>query len=230
MPDPYEEMESLEQDAEPEVTGKKSKKPKKERKPIEAKIKKPKKGKAENAQKKHGHLFALLIPLIIGVVVIVAFVFLSIQFDVFGTRTIFINWACSLDPEYGDLFDRVSEIEYQITDIEDREAEIDYQWELLAEEREELALWEQDIYAEINGRTPLWRNPMSDQDLADMKNLAKIYGSMAAADAADIMAQLYSTDEMAAILYYMPTKKAANVLTAMDHDLSASVTEILMSK
>jgi flagellar motility protein MotE (MotC chaperone) len=231
MADPYEAMEFPEPETEPETKGKKPKKPKKERtpkkerKPIEAKVKKSKKEK-----KKRGKLLALLIPLIVGVAAIGTFIFLSIQFDVFGTRTIFINWACSLDPEYGDFADRISDLEYQLDDIETREADIEYQWELLAEEREELANWEQEIYAEVGGHTPLWRSPMTDGDLADMKNLAKIYGAMAAADAADIMAQLYSADEMAAILYYLTAKKAASVLTAMDHDLSASITEILMSK
>ncbi|MDR1328758.1 MAG: hypothetical protein LBK23_04085 [Oscillospiraceae bacterium] len=166
-----------------------------------------------------------------GVVVLaVAFAVLVAAIDLFGLREGAILAVVRLDPEFVALETRQTELDGRESALTSREADLELTQARLDLEREELELREQELYSAAEALIPLYRQPMSPQDLADMQSLAATYQAMSPASAADILSRLYATDSSAAILYYMTGKAAAAVLSEMEPELAAEITEVLLSK
>lgn len=70
---------------------------------------------------------------------------------------------------------------------------------------------------------------MSEQKLQELKKVGVIYSKMDPASAAAIMTEMYDTQQIAVIIYYMQPAASALALEAMDAEFAAGVTEILMS-
>jgi flagellar motility protein MotE (MotC chaperone) len=70
---------------------------------------------------------------------------------------------------------------------------------------------------------------LSEQKLAELEQVGVIYSKMDPAAASAIMTELYNTRQIAVIIYYMKPAASALALEAMDSELAAGVTEILMS-
>jgi flagellar motility protein MotE (MotC chaperone) len=166
-----------------------------------------------------------------GVVVLaVAFAVLVAAIDLFGLREGAILAVVRLDPEFAALETRQTELDGRESALASREADLELTQARLDSEREELELREQELYSAAEALIPLYRQPMSPQDLADMQALAATYQAMSPSSAADILSRLYTTDDVAAILYYMTGKATAAVLSEMEPELAAEITEVLLSK
>jgi flagellar motility protein MotE (MotC chaperone) len=166
-----------------------------------------------------------------GVVALaVAFAVLVAAVDLFGLREGAILAVVGLDPEFVALETRQTELDGRESAITSREADLELAQARLNTELKELELREQELYSAAGALVPLYRQPMSPQDLADMQALAATYQAMSPSSAADILSRLYTTDDVAAILYYMTGKATAAVLSEMEPELAAEITEVLLSK
>jgi flagellar motility protein MotE (MotC chaperone) len=165
-----------------------------------------------------------------------AFVFVVIEFDQWGFRTAIIELVDSLDPEYVDLTRREAALAAGVAELEtqrqDAVAEDERLEALRLElERREALLEAREEQTEQNsvGAPGYWLG-LSPQEIEDMESLGKTYAAMESAAAAEIMAELYTVNDAAAILYYMAEKNAAPILEAMDRQFAAAVTEALLIK
>lgn len=70
---------------------------------------------------------------------------------------------------------------------------------------------------------------LSEQKLLELEQVGVIYSKMDPASAAAIMTELYDTRQIAVIVYHMKPAASALALAAMDAELAASVTDILIS-
>ncbi|MDR3278381.1 MAG: hypothetical protein LBT12_06365 [Oscillospiraceae bacterium] len=175
-------------------------------------------------------------PFIIGVAVFFLLcaiglsAFFVIQFDQWGLRTALIESVNRLDPLYSALDARLTEVAGRESAAAAREAEVTAEEARLEEWNTALRQREVDLNSEERSRIPIYRAPTSPQEVTDLESLGKIYASMTAARAAEILARLYANEDMAAILYYMSEKSAAPILSAMDSRLAADITEILLER
>ncbi|MDR2421729.1 MAG: hypothetical protein LBD49_06480 [Oscillospiraceae bacterium] len=161
---------------------------------------------------------------------VIAFAVLVAATDIFGLRGKLLRAMAGLDPEFTGLETRAAELDERETSLNSREARVEIEQARLEAEREDLASRERELDAAEDARTPLYRQPMSPQDIEDMKALAAVYQAMDPESAAEILSMLYTADRSAAILYYMSGKTAAAVLSAMAPELAAEITETLLSK
>ena len=127
----------------------------------------------------------------------------------------------SSDERETGLSERESTLDEREAAIADREAQMDRQ-------KESLTAWEKEISEKEFSLTPAFRRDLSDQEIEDMQSLARTYAAMEADTAASIMAALYNEIDAASILYYMSERNAAAILSVMDVDFAAKVTEILL--
>jgi flagellar motility protein MotE (MotC chaperone) len=167
---------------------------------------------------------------IVSAALVIAFAALVLAADIFGLRGGLIRAVGGLDPEFVSVETRRAELDEREASLNTREARLETEQARIASEREELENREQELYSAEEAMVPLYRQPMSSQDLEDMKALAAVYQAMDPESAAEILSMLYTTDRSAAILYYMSGKAAAAVLSAMDPGLAAEITETLLSK
>jgi flagellar motility protein MotE (MotC chaperone) len=174
----------------------------------------------------------LLVILIAAVLVAAAAVLavIAVQLNWADSRTKLIEAANRLDPEYAALEARLEAIGARETAADAREAEIAAEEQRLEEWSRRLQERETELDSAETGSVPIYRAPLSPQEVADMESLGKIYAAMSAARAAEILAELYANEDMAAILYYMTEKSASPILAAMDSRLAAEITEILLER
>lgn len=180
----------------------------------------PKKKKKKKALK-------IIIPIVI-VIIILGGLAAALIYNLFSIRDLFFDTVYSLDPDYRAA-------EEMIADVKKREAELKSREEKLKKDEQRLEMLQQELderETELDEREiaiiPLYLKPLSDDELENMKSISRVYSEMTPEKAAEILASLYSVDDMAAILYYMPEKSSAAILAAMDKELAVEITDVLL--
>lgn len=87
---------------------------------------------------------------------------------------------------------------------------------------------EQNLEVEAAPELPVYERTLTPEEIVNLQSLSRTYANMDAESAAEIMAELYSLEDMATILFYMTERKAAPILEAMNPELAARVTELLI--
>lgn len=129
--------------------------------------------------------------------------------------------AAGLDAREAAIAERESQVDGIYADLDEREAQL---------ERRSAALdrREQNLEIEAPPDLPVYERTLTEEEIANLQSLSRTYGNMDPEAAANIMAELYSLEDMATILFYMTERKAAPILEAMDPELAARVTELLI--
>jgi flagellar motility protein MotE (MotC chaperone) len=133
-----------------------------------------------------------------------------------------------MDPEYVAAEQLHDQLNQRETELEERESKVAKEKERLAELEKKLDDREKELDRKEWESVPIYRRPMTDEELEDMKSIGEIYARMQPADAAAILASLYSIDDMAAILYYMSEESSSAILAAMDRTVAAEITDELL--
>ena len=175
-------------------------------------------------------IFVLLLAVGVGVVG-----YFIIRHDQWSLRSRAIDQLNLIDPQ---TYTYKQRLEAELETLNDRElalneraAKIASDEQRLDRRKTELDKRESDLNVrDATPRAPIYRQPLSDQQLADMKSIGKTYENMDPTDAARIMATLYNAEDMAAIVYYMSERGAAAVLTEMDVRLAARITDLLLKE
>ena len=210
-------------------------------------------GEIENGKKKKG-LMKLLI--ILGAFLLIAgFVTASIVFNLFGfrdvVRDVLAGIVVSLDPDSStidDTFARANEA--RSAELDDREVLIATREALLVELDARLSGIEEQLNAretqldrrsaELDRRgdqlaqredrtVPLFQRNLTEQELEDIQSVSQTYTQMAPEAAAEILTELYNPNYVATILYFMRERNAAVILTEMETEFAAELTEILLT-
>lgn len=186
------------------------------------------KGKKNKAGKKKRGVVGLII--IIALVIAAAvFLFLTIRFDIGGVRTKVIEAVNRFDPVYAEKVDVLEGLEEREQAVALREQQVEDDEQKISSQQDELKTWENELNSTSARKTPIYRRLLNEQDVKDMKSLSKTYAAMEPVDAAAIMVELYSVEDMAAIIYYMKEASAAAILVEMDTRLAADITMALLS-
>ena len=170
----------------------------------------------------------IIILVLLLVIAIGVFVYAMLQFTNFPPRNAILNAAYKLDPRYESFESRLAELEAREAGIAARESAAQAKEESAAAADERVRQREADLADTERDLTPIWRLPLSEQDLLDMQSLAKIFSQMDPDRAALILATLYDMQDMAAIIYHMSERNAAAILAVMDPALAARITNILL--
>ncbi len=178
-------------------------------------------------KKKKSRVLRIIIPLVIVLVVIGGLV-AAVIFNLFSVQDMFFDTVYSLDPEYiavGELRAELDSWEAELTEKEEKLLKNEQRLEKLKDEldKRRTELDEREVAI-----MPVYLRPLDEEELANMKSIGRVYSEMAPKDAAEILSSLYSVDDMAAILFYVPEKSSAAILAAMDTALAAEITDILL--
>lgn len=191
--------------------------------------------KKKKPVKKKGGKKVVLILILFLMLLAIGLTFAVFRFDLFGIRAGFFEFAHNLDPEYRATAIREAQLDEQQTALDELQATLDERQDSLDTRQQQLDEAEkalknaQENLKTEQIRTPIYRPPVNDEDVAYMKNIGSIYSSMDPENAADILARLYTIEDMAAILYYMPQSNAAAIMELMDHDIAAEITDRLLN-
>jgi len=130
--------------------------------------------------------------------------------------------------EYG-LDDRDAALDKRASELDNRGAELN-EWGIQLDKRETAVSKREESVkeAETASGTSAIRRVLTEQELADYRSLSRSYANMDPDAAAKILAQMKDLNDAAAILFYMSERGAAAVLAAMDAQLAARLTEILL--
>ena len=237
--------------------GKKAAKPPKEPKePKEPKAEKESKQKKTKDPKdqigKGGGAGGIILIMLLVLIILISGFAAALYFDVFSAREIIgdvltdplINIIVWLDPGFSTINARLEaeritlERRYQERneELDERENQImllegilDTREVILDRRANDLDRREEQIIAMYERTIPLHRrDPMSEQDLDDMRSLSRTYTQMSPDAAAERLIRLYDPRDVAAILYFMAERSAAAILSAMDPGYAANITEILL--
>lgn len=178
-------------------------------------------------KKKKSRALRIIIPLFI-VFVIVAGLAAALIFNLFSLQDMFFDTIYSLDPDYISVDVLRSELDRREAELNEKEEKLLKNEQRLEKLREELNKRKSELDERETAIIPLYLRPLNEEELANMKSVGRIYSQMAPEEAAEILASLYSVDDMAAILYYMPEKSSAAILAAMDTALAAEITNVLI--
>ena len=189
------------------------------------------KKKAERAKsgKKKKRKLPLLIIIFVLVLLIAAFLTAHLYFDFFGWKAPMFEIMHHLDPEYTELTDRESTLTDRETNAEQRELALAERESSLTTRELQLGQREANLAQSEKARVPVYRPPINDSDREYMESISKIYAGMEPANAASIMVKLYSVEDMAAIIYFMSTSKAAAILENVAPELAAQITDQLIN-
>jgi flagellar motility protein MotE (MotC chaperone) len=190
----------------------------------------------DGASKRRTHkLFITLIVLILLVALAVC-VFMVLQFDMLGLKTKFFDYARSLDPAYGSVQAAEENLARRESLLAEREAELKSESDRLDSlssklAEREAAVSEREADLKSQKGLPVYRRPielMSEREVEDMKNLSAAYEKMPPDTAAYIISRLNSTEDMAALLYFMTPEAAAKIFSALEPSVAADVTNKLL--
>ena len=212
-----------------------------------------KKDKKDNDGKGGSLLFKILI-VAIPILLVGGFVFEEIYWNMLGVR----DWTCNalisavswLDPSTAsvrrtqwlrgkELDEREAELaardEEQKTESAARKAELDEREDSLLLREEEVELFsssldkrEQDMVSMEVSKTPVYRRELEEEELAELEALSATFAAMTPDAAAEILMRMYNVGDVAAIIYFMPEKKAADIMASMDPAYAANLTQELM--
>ena len=127
-----------------------------------------------------------------------------------------------------ELEDRRAELNARKAELDEREDSLTSSEKMLEQRSTSLDKREQDI-AEIEiSKIPLYRRDLSEQELADIEALSGTFAAMSPDSAADVLVRMYDPGNVAVIIYYMSSKNAAAILSAMDPAYAANLTQLLL--
>ena len=209
-----------------------------------------KKGKEAAGKKRSGVKFVLIFLLVL--IVLIACFAVAVTLNLFGTRDIvggtlsqpLIRAVAWLDPEFTEVEaaireagdKREVELDTREADMDERESELDTRDEALIQRERQLdrraaALdrREQNInHAETATSIPPFQRQLTDEEIEGFVSLSRSYSKMPPESAAAIIAEIYTLEDAATIIYYMAERSAGPVLAAMDPELAARITEVLL--
>jgi len=201
----------------------------------DTRLKPEKKAKAAKAAPKKGGFPLILLPLaLLSVLLLVAG--LVFYFDLFAARSLALeaanNALASLDADYRHYSENL--LAWEST-LNAREQELAQKEEALAKDTARLEKRIDALDARerrLNERqlnsTPLFRREISEEKLAELKYLGKIYSGMDAETAAQALSLLNKPMEMAEVLFYMENSAAAGLLSALEPSLAAQITSEML--
>jgi flagellar motility protein MotE (MotC chaperone) len=193
---------------------------------MEVGVKKTKNNKVKQKKKKSRAL-RIIIPLVI-VLIIIGGLAAALIFNLFSLQDMFFDTIYSLDPEYKAVDELRAELDRWEAELYEKEEKLLKNEQRLEKLKEELDKRKTELDEREIAIIPLYLRPLNEEELTNMKSIGMMYAKMAPEDAAEILASLYSIDDMAAILYYMPEKSSAAILAAMDTALAAQITDVLL--
>ncbi|MDR2531015.1 MAG: hypothetical protein LBC65_05710 [Oscillospiraceae bacterium] len=183
----------------------------------------------------------LKVTIIVLVVLVIAaagfFVFMVAQMDLFGLRTQAFAYVRSLDPSYSSTKILETRLNEREAELKAREAEVESQETALVGREEAVAARETEVTARESAAKSqkgmrIYRRPtdsMTERETADMTALAETYAQMSSPTvAAGILSKLASTEDMAAILYFMSPEDSARILSVMEPSIAADITDKLL--
>ena len=192
-----------------------------------------------------------LLIIIILTLAVAGFVTGVIVLNLFGIRSVmrdtFISAVVWLDPEFSAIDDTLTRrSDERSAALDERELalnELDSELELLKEQldtmearldrreanlvrreeqqQQQLQIDESDI--------PFFKRHMSEEELAEKMSISITYTQMAPADAARILVELTDDNYVATVLYFMSERNRAPILTEMETEYAALITEILLT-
>lgn len=187
------------------------------------------KKKAQKKANKKRRKLPLLIFLILMILLVAAFLFLHFYYDMFEWKAPMYDLMHHLDPDFVELVDREAAIAPREAALDQREAELDEREVSLNLWQMELQSREEELKQSEKLRKPVYRPPINDTDKEYMTGIAKIYAGMEPQNAAEVMVNLYSVEDMAAIVYFMSSAKAAAILECVNPELAAQITDQLLN-
>lgn|GEM_PF-3513888 len=205
--------------------------------------------KKANGDKKKSSKLPIII--ICAIVVLIALCLVMVIMNLFGARDWaggvlkdpLINTIIWLDPEFSSIEETLrnssderqaeldefeKEIKARASDIEEREAAAETRDQQLNRRSDALDRREQNISQTESSDTPIFRRVLTEEEIAAMQSLSRAYAAMEPEAAAQIMAEIYSLDDSAVILFYMTERRAGAILAAMHPEMAARITEILL--
>ena len=171
---------------------------------------------------------SLIVGILIIIVLFIGFAFTVFYFDFFNVRTGFFAFLHGIDPDYRGMTEREAAIAEKTLELSNREQGITAEEDRLKAVESGLSERETAVIQREQIKTPIYRPPVNDEDVVYMKSIGKIYASMDPVAAADIMVRLYSTEDMAAVIYYMTQPEAAAILERMPANTAADITDRLL--
>ena len=195
-----------------------------------AKKRRGRKGKerAETGEPKKRKRIIRLVVLLLLIFFVAGFLFASVRYDLFSVRTKFIAMVNRMNPEHVAVEAAQQQLLLDRQQLELDQIKLKNDRENLDARESLLTMREEQVETAEIARTPIHRRLITDAKREELERLGKIYNSMEAETAAGIITELYGVVDMATLLYFMNQPKAAAVLTYMDPQLAADITEELM--
>ena len=128
-----------------------------------------------------------------------------------------------------DLDERKQGLDTRESELKDREKELDLREERLDSRKEQLDKREEQINLSQERSMPAYLRDMTEEELADIMSVSTSYSRMDPGTAAGILVELRDPNDVATILYYMSERNAAAILSVMEPEFAARITEILMN-
>lgn len=178
-------------------------------------------------KKKKGKAFRIILPLIL-ILIIIGTLVVAVLYNLFSFRDILFDTVYSLDPEYRAVESIKAGLDLREQELDKKEERILKSEQRLNGLEEKLNERDKELDRREIENIPIYLRPMTDEDLESMKSISRVYSEMAPEDAAEILASLYSVEDMTAILYYMSEKKSAEILAVIDRGLAVEITDMLI--
>lgn len=133
--------------------------------------------------------------------------------------------------EYQSMLDLEAELEVKSAELDAREKDISAEESRLSVleaqlQRQQTQLEQTSSYG---GNYADYVENLTEEKVEEIMRVGTIYSKMEAEDAARILTELYETNEISIIMYYMKPVQAALVLTYMDTSLAAQITRNLVN-
>ena len=188
-----------------------------------------KKAEKNGKDKKKKSKLPLFIFIVVPILLLAAFLTAHFYLDFFGWKEPMFDMIHHLDPNFTELADREAALSDGEAKLEQRETALSERENSIAAKDLQLQTRESELLKAEKARVPVYRPPVNDSDKEYMESISKIYAGMEPEKAAEVMVNLYSVEDMAAIIYFMSTSKAATILEFMTPKLAAQITDQLIN-
>jgi len=202
-------------------------------------------------KKKRSKVFIILIAALTLLFLIAVFILL-VYFNVFGIGELVLapvsDWLFAAivwaNPEFSAVDaelnkrneERVEELDGRAGELDTREVEVSTREEAantreiqLQRRHEALDRREAAIGQREDQTIPMFRRALTEEELADVRALSRLYSQMSPETAAGILAGLEEIMDIASILYHMSERNAATIIAAMEVEMAVEITEILLN-
>ena len=193
------------------------------------KLKKPERPAAvkdKASAKKSGGKTLMISVICLLLAAALALLVLSVTKNLFGGRDVIIGRLTSMDPAYTSVQQRQEDLDKREEDITKREDAAAKKEESLKEEKKQI---EEQSQTPESSSFETYIADLSEERLAQLKQVAQIYSSMDPETAAAVLSQLGSTDDMAVVIYYMQVENAASLMNFLDKEIAIKITESMLS-